>query len=125
MSYVRGVKYLGYSFYVMKGKCQLTVHPKSKAKMKSRLKELTSRSNGWGYAKRKQMLKEYIRGWVGYYHLANMKRLLLETDEWGNTRKGYWRISGSYILHRAITNEYLCRAGYATLMGAYLEWHPK
>ena len=59
------------------------------AKMKSRLKELTSRSNGWGYAKRKQMLKEYIRGWVGYYHLANMKRLLLETDEWGNTRKGY------------------------------------
>ena len=29
VSYVRGVKYLGYSFYVMKGKCQLTVHPKS------------------------------------------------------------------------------------------------
>ena len=47
VSYVRGVKYLGYSFYVMKGKCQLTVHPKSKAKMKSRLKELTSRSNGF------------------------------------------------------------------------------
>ena len=161
VSYVRGVKYLGYSFYVMKVKCQLTVHPKSKAKMKSRLKELTSRSNGWGYAKRKQMLKEYIRGWVGYYHLANMKRLLLETDEWlrrrirmciwkawkkvktkvanlircginkyqayewGNTRKCYWRIADSYILHRAITNEYLCRAGYATLMEAYLEWYPK
>ena len=136
--YVRGVKYLGYSFYVMKGKCQLTVHPKSKAKMKSRLKELTSRSNGWGYAKRKQKLKEYIRGWVGYYHLANTKRLLLETDEWlrlrirmciwkawkkvktkvanlircginkyqayewGNTRKGYWRIADSPILKRAI-----------------------
>ena len=161
VSYVRGVKYLGYSFYVTKGKCQLTVHPKSKARMKSKLKELTSRSNGWGYAKRKQKLKEYIRGWVGYYHLANMKRLLLETDEWlrrrirmciwkawkkaetkvanlircginkyqayewGNTRKGYWRIADSYILHRAITNERLCRAGYATLMGAYLEWHPK
>ena len=161
VSYVRGVKYLGYSFYVMKGKCQLTVHPKSKAKMKSRLKELTSRSNGWGYAKRKQKLKEYIRGWVGYYHLANMKRLLLETDEWlrrrirmciwkawkkpktkvanlikcginkyqayewGNTRKGYWRIADSHILHKAITNEHLCRAGYAALMDAYLEWYPK
>lgn len=82
VSYVRGVKYLGYSFYVTKGKCQLCVHPKSKAKMKSRLKELTSRSNGWGYAWRKHKLTEYIRGWVGYYHLANMKRLLLETDEW-------------------------------------------
>src|SRR5574344_658923 len=143
VSYVRGVKYLGYSFYVMKGKCQLTVHPKSKAKMKTRLKELTSRSNGWGYAKRKQKLKEYIKGWVGYYHLANMKRLLLETDEWlrrrirmciwkawkkvktkvanlircginkyqayewGNTRKGYWRIADSPILKRAINNNNL------------------
>ena len=82
VSYVRGVKYLGYSFYVTKGKCQLCVHPKSKAKMKSRLKELTSRSNGWSYAWRKHKLTEYIRGWIGYYHLANMKRLLLETDEW-------------------------------------------
>jgi len=66
----------------MKGKRQLTVHPKFEAKMKSKLIELTSRSNGWGYAKRKQKLKEYIRAWVGYYHLANMKRLLFETDEW-------------------------------------------
>lgn len=82
VSNIRGVKYLGYSFYVHKGRCQLTVHPKSKAKMKSILKELTSRSNGWGYEKRKQKLKEYIEGWVGYYHLANMKRLCLETDEW-------------------------------------------
>lgn len=62
VSYVQGVKYLGYSFYVMKGKCRLTVHPKSKAKTKLRLKELTNRSNRWGYVKRKQKLKEYIRG---------------------------------------------------------------
>ncbi len=82
VSYVRGVKYLGYSFYIMKGKCKLTVHPKSKAKIKSRLKVLTSRSNGWGYAKRKQKLKEYIRGWIGYCHLADMRRLLLAVDEW-------------------------------------------
>ncbi len=161
VSYVQGVKYLGYSFYVMKGKCQLTVHPKAKAKMKARLKELTSRSNGWGYAKRKQKLEEYIRGWVGYYHLANMKRFLMKTDEWlrrrlrmciwkswkrvktrianlvkcgidkyqaymwGNSRLGYWRIAGSYILCRAITKEKLSMAGYATLTGSYLEWYPK
>ena len=161
VSYVQGVKYLGYSFYVMKGKSQLTVHPKAKAKMKARLKELTSRSNGWGYAKRKQKLEEYIRGWVGYYHLANMKRFLMKTDEWlrrrlrmciwkswkrvktrianlvkcgidkyqaymwGNSRLGYWRIAGSYILCRAITNEKLSMAGYATLTGSYLEWYPK
>ena len=62
VSYVQGVKYLGYSFYVMQGKCQLTVHPKAKSRMKAKLKELTSRSNGWGYSKRKQKLEEYIGG---------------------------------------------------------------
>ncbi|MCS2930573.1 group II intron reverse transcriptase/maturase [Bacteroides ovatus] len=82
VSYVQGVKFLGYSFYVMKGKCLLTVHPQSKSKMKFNLKELTRRSNGWGYECRKQRLKEYIRGWLGYYHLAQIKRLCLETDEW-------------------------------------------
>ena len=81
VSYVKGVKYLGYSFYNSKGKLELCVHPKSKVKMK-RLKELTGRSNGMGYERRKQKLKEYVRGWVGYYHLAKMKCLLLETDEW-------------------------------------------
>lgn len=35
VSYVGGVKFLGYSFYVMRGKCLLRVHPKSKAKMKA------------------------------------------------------------------------------------------
>ena len=91
VSYVRGVKYLGYSFYVMKGKCRLTVHPKSKSKIKSRLKELTNRSNGWGYMKRKQKLKEYIRGWTGYYHLADMKRFLLDIDEWLRRRWKAWK----------------------------------
>ena len=51
VSYVQGVKYLGHSFVVSKGECFLTVHPKSKSKMKSKLKELTDRSNGWGYEK--------------------------------------------------------------------------
>lgn len=80
VSYVRGVKFLGYSFYVNKGKCLLAVHPKTK--MKAKLKELTSRSNGWGYELRKQKLKEYILGWIVYYHLGQIKRLCLETDEW-------------------------------------------
>ena len=50
--------------------------------MVSKLKELTGRSNGMGYERRKQRFKEYIRGWIGYYHMANMKRLLMDTDEW-------------------------------------------
>ena len=37
--------------------------------------------------------------------------------EWSNTRKGYWRIADSPILTRAINNNNLRTAEYATLMG--------
>jgi len=39
--------------------------------------------------------------------------------EWANTRKGYWRIAGSYILSTAITNDRLREAGYVFLSDYY------
>ena len=45
---VNKVKLLGYSFYKPKDEGRLGIHPKSVAKMKARIKVLTSRSNGWG-----------------------------------------------------------------------------
>ena len=54
--------------------------------MKGKLKELTSRSNGWGNERRKESLKQYIVGWVNYFKLANMKGLLKETDKWYRRR---------------------------------------
>ena len=80
------IKFLGYSFYRYRGECELRVHPKSVLKMREKLKELTSRSNGWGNERRKESLKEYIVGWVNYFKLANMKGLLLKTDEWYRRR---------------------------------------
>ena len=80
------IKFLGYSFYRYKGECQLRVHPKSVLKMKEKMKELTSRSNGWGNERRKESLKQYIVGWVNYFKLANMKGLLIKTDEWYRRR---------------------------------------
>ncbi|HIZ33943.1 MAG TPA: group II intron reverse transcriptase/maturase [Candidatus Bacteroides merdigallinarum] len=82
VSYVGSVKYLGYSFYMMNGKCRLRLHPKTVMEMKSRLKELTSRSNGWGYAKLKDKLNRYINGWLNYFKLADMRNILQTTDEW-------------------------------------------
>ena len=43
----------------------------------------------------------------------------------GNSRLGYWRIANSPILAMAFNNNCLRKAGYATLMASYLEWHPK
>ena len=85
-AYVSRIKFLGYSFYVSKGEGRLRVHPKSIAKMKEQIKTLTSRSNGWGYARRKEALRQYITGWVNYFKLADMRQLLLNVDEWYRRR---------------------------------------
>ena len=39
--------------------------------------------------------------------------------------KGFWRVSGSPIMHLVASLQRLRDAGYPTLMGSYLEWHPK
>ena len=86
VAHVREVKFLGYSFYVYKGEGRLRIHSKSVAKMKARIKELTSRSNGWGNDRRKEALSRYIKGWLQYFRLADMKMLLIKVDEWYRRR---------------------------------------
>jgi group II intron reverse transcriptase/maturase len=86
VAYISRIKFLGYSFYVTKGKCRLRVHPTSIVKMKERIRVLTSRSNGWGNVRRKEELIAFIRGWVNYFKLADMKTLLLVIDEWYRRR---------------------------------------
>lgn len=147
VDYVGRIKFLGFSFYQYKGEARVRVHQKSVAKMKDRIRELTSRSNGWGNDKRIEKLRSYIRGWVNYFKIADMKKLLSQIDEWmrrrirmvlwkqwkrvrtrfkmlkalgynkqkaleyANTRKGYWRISGSPILSKPLGNDILRRRG--------------
>lgn len=92
-AHISKVKYLGYSFYRYKGKCRFRVHPKSITKMRVRLKEITERSNGWGNEYRALKLAQFIRGWVNYYALADMKNMLKGTDEWlrRRIRLVYWK----------------------------------
>jgi hypothetical protein len=72
---VKDIKFLGYTFYQSKGEGRLRIHPKSVAKMKTRIKQLTSRSNGWGNQRRKETLSQYIKGWVQYFKLADMRTI--------------------------------------------------
>jgi hypothetical protein len=152
---VTTMKFLGYSFYKKEDEYRLRIHPKSIQKMKSRLKEMTSRNNGMSFTQRKSSLIKYIRGWVEYFKLADMKGFLRETDKWlrrrlrmciwkswkqvktriknlircginkpqayraANARKSYWRMSSHPIVHEAISNENLRRAGYPFLLDYY------
>ena len=93
VAHISKVKYLGYSFYRCRGKCRFRVHPKSITKMKNKIRELTSRSNGWGNEYRAIKLTQFIRGWVNYFGMAEMKSLLSKTDEWlrHKIRAIYWK----------------------------------
>jgi hypothetical protein len=64
----------------------LRIHPKSVLKLKTKLKELTSRSNAWGNDRRKEALRQYIIGWEHHFKLADMKSLLKRIDEWYRRR---------------------------------------
>ena len=148
VDYVGKVKFLGFTFYQYKGNARVRIHPKSITKMKSKIKEITSRSNGMGNENRIKKLKSYITGWVNYFKIADMKNLMSETDEWmrrrirmiywkqwkrvrtrikmlqslgigkqkaweyANTRKGYWRTSGSPILSKSLTNQIIKGFGF-------------
>ena len=93
VAYISKVKYLGYTFYKYRGKCRLRIHPKSIAKMKNKIRELTDRNKGISNEERERKYQEYVRGWVEYFRLADMKRILKETDEWARRRirAVYWK----------------------------------
>ncbi len=148
-------KFLGYSFYHMKGKYYLRVHPKSIQRLKANIREVTNRNVSMNFEVRIKKLIEKTRGWVNYFKLANMSKVLMELDKWirrrlraciwktwkrvrtriknlmrlgverqkaleyGNTRKGYWRISNSPILTTAITNARLEKRGYISMSTMY------
>lgn len=93
VAHISKVKYLGYGFYKFRGRCRLRVHPKSVEKMKNKIRELTKRNNGWGNEYRALKLTQFVRGWVNYFKMADMKSLMLETDEWlrRKIRAIYWK----------------------------------
>jgi RNA-directed DNA polymerase len=93
VDYVGKVKFLGFSFYRLKGKTRIRIHPKSVAKMRRKVKELTSRSNGMGNESRAIKLRRYIMGWINYFKIADIKKLLSVTDEWmrRRIRMIYWK----------------------------------
>jgi group II intron reverse transcriptase/maturase len=93
VSDISKINFLGYGFYISKGKCRLKIHPKSVTKMKNKIRELTKRSNGWGNEYRLARLTQFVRGWVNYFKLADMKQIMLETDKWlrRKIRAIYWK----------------------------------
>lgn len=75
-------KFLGFALGKNGSGVYIRAHGQSLVKAKKRLKELTSRSQGRNVRQIMEKVKVYIRGWIGYYYVADMKRILQSWSEW-------------------------------------------
>ena len=76
-----GIKFLGFGYFVDKeGKYQAKPHKLSIAKLKRKLKALTSRRWSISLDERLRRLRYQIVGWVNYFRIAKMKTILAEID---------------------------------------------
>jgi RNA-directed DNA polymerase len=111
--------------------------------MNERITELKQIITGWvnyfGIAdmgKLAKELDEWLRRRIRMCYWKRWKKIKTRHDnlvrlgiddrkawEYANTRKGYWRISNSPILSRALTNERLKKQGFPTITERYLLVH--
>jgi RNA-directed DNA polymerase len=107
--------------------------------MEERLRRLNLLTVGWinyfGLADAKYMMKEldeWIRRRLRACHWKQWKRIGTKHDnlvrlgvhdskawEWANSRKGYWRIAGSWVLSTSLTNDCLEKIGFKSLVKHY------
>jgi len=124
---IEHIKFLGYGFYPSKAGIKLRVHAKSVAKMKDKIREITSRSKGISYEKLKLKLKQFITGWVNYFKLADMRVLLEKTDSWLRRRlrmliwKRWKKIKTRYQMLKKLGFNHQKAIKYANTRKGY--WH--
>ena len=80
--------------------------------MKDKIRKLTDRNNEMSNKAREEKYQQFVRGWVNYFKLADMKKLLKSMDEWARRRirAVYWKqrkkIKTKYQMLRALKLEH-------------------
>jgi RNA-directed DNA polymerase len=84
-------EYLGFAF--VKSRATINVAAKSVRKFKQRIREITGRSRGISMERRLRELRNYVRGWMGYFGLASQLKLFDRLDQWirRRIRMCYWK----------------------------------
>jgi RNA-directed DNA polymerase len=80
--YSKRFKFLSFMLGKNKDGVYVRVHPKALRKCKQKLKVLTRRNRGRSVRDIMEQIKVYIRGWLGYFYIAKMKRTLQNWEEW-------------------------------------------
>ena len=80
--------------------------------MKDKIREITGRSKGISNELRELKYQQFVRGWVNYFRLADMRSLLKGVDEWARRRIRalYWKqwkkIKTKYRMLKALGMEH-------------------
>ncbi|WP_243300549.1 group II intron maturase-specific domain-containing protein, partial [Bacillus litorisediminis] len=74
-------KFLGFSFTFNK-EPKVRIANESVKRMKTRVREITSRSKPYRMEQRIEKLNQYLIGWCGYFALADTPSKFKEFDEW-------------------------------------------
>jgi hypothetical protein len=84
---VWGRTFLGYSFWVAKGRVvKLRVGVKALKGLKARVREITNRNGGRSLEQVAGELRSYLLGWKQYYGLADTPKIFHRLDEWIHRR---------------------------------------
>ena len=122
----KDTKYLGFSFWKdKKEQWRPKPHIKSFQKLKRKLKELTNRSWSISLDNRIKKINYVVRGWVNYFRIADMKKMLTKIDEhlrtrmrviiwkqWKKTMKRYKSLIQLGVSHEIAFNCANTRKGY-------------
>lgn len=79
---IRNFKYLGFTLGKNGKGIYIRVHEKSWKKMKSKLKELSSRRSCQSIRPALEKIKVFMRGWLNYYGVADMKNRIDDLNSW-------------------------------------------
>lgn len=78
---------LGFGFYFVRGgKVRIRADPKAIARLKERIRELTSRRWSIAMDERIAAINRYVTGWMGYFRLADTPKVFAQLDEWFRRR---------------------------------------
>ena len=138
-----GIRPHGKSIKRFKDKIRELTSRKQARSVELMLKRLKRYTVGWlGYysiadmESRIKSLNEWIRRRIRQIYWKQWKKIKTKHDnlvklgidnenawKWANSRKAYWRIADSHILHRSLTNEYLASVGYDDILERYKVLH--
>jgi RNA-directed DNA polymerase len=78
----RKVKFLGFSLYKYRGEVRIRVATQSLKRVRRRLRRLTRRTRSGKLEEVIREINQYLRGWIGYFRLADTPSVFEDLDSW-------------------------------------------